>query len=107
MTNLERYQSLQNVDGEYILALNDMNHLDETHVKGSIISPITWADFEQHRFTRFTLDDGISQVVCHCRPELFPEDYDAHSFFGVEAILSRTDEESLFCYSIERRDPVA
>lgn len=107
ITNLERYQALQHVDGEYILALDNKEHLDETLVKGSIVSPITWVDFEEHRFTRFILDDGLHQVVCHCRPEFFPEEYEASSIFGVEAILSRTDELSLFCYSIERRDPVA
>lgn len=102
MNNLERFLALAEVPGEFISNVISSEHLEDIHVKGFITSPYTFADFEEHRFYRFVLDDGLNVIPCYCRPTIFPEDYSSDTVFSIQAIFSQTDETSLFCHTIER-----
>lgn len=101
MNNVERQVALYGVPGSFIRDVVVQPHLTDLTVKGAIVSPYTFVTFEDVTLHRFILDDGVNEVVCYCRSSTLPEDYSVDTLHTIHAIVSHTDETSLFCYSFE------
>lgn len=101
MNNVERQKALRDVPGSFIRDVIVQPHLTHLTVKGAILAPYTFVTFEDVTLHRFVLDDGVNEVTCYCRSHTLPKEYTADTLHTIQAILSHTDETSLFCYSFE------